>query len=275
MVQRISPFASSSSTSSKPGPNRWDYELDPSYIHHGDHTYSDRFTDQLPELLGISPRLGPASIDQIHEDIAFEAQRLREETILRLVKHWQNETGLNTLCIAGGVGLNIKVNSRIHRTQMFDHISPFPIPNDSGTSIGSAVGVFVSETGNRPEVVDHVYLGPGYTDEQIETEIRACGYDYEVCEDIADTTARALSEGMVVGWFQGQLEGGSRALGGRSILADPRSVEARDRVNSAIKFREYWRPFCPSLTVESVGRFVNQAEAAPFMILAFEAAADS
>jgi len=255
----------------RPGENGWDYELPPRFIHHGKHTYSDRFTDELAEHLDFEPRQGPAPLEPIHEDLAFEAQRILEETVIRLVTHWQQETGLTNLCIAGGVGLNVKLNSKLHKAELFERVWPFPIPNDSGTSIGAAVGVHHRLTGERPERLEHVYLGPGYTDEQVETQIRGCGYAYRDCDDIAEAAAELLAEGKVVGWMQGRLEGGPRALGGRSILADPRSVEARDRVNSAIKFREYWRPFCPSMTAESAERFLQRAEDAPYMILAFDA----
>jgi carbamoyltransferase len=129
----------------------------------------------------------------------------------------------------------------------------------------------VDATGKRPEPMTHVYLGPGYDDADIENQIKQCGLAYTKPADIAVATADLLAAGKVVGWFQGRLEGGPRALGGRSILADPRSVAARDRVNAAIKFREYWRPFCPSLTIEAAEQYLKKPDAAPFMILAFEA----
>ena len=255
----------------KIGASGWDYEVDPTFIHHGPHTYSDRFTDHLVELLGLPPRQGPRKIEPIHEDIALETQLLLEETVLRLLEHWQRETGLRRLCIGGGVALNVKLNSRIHRTDLFDDVFAFPVPNDSGISIGSAIGMWVERTGLRPPPLRHLYLGPAWTDEDIELQIRSCGLAYRKCDDIAVDTAELLAQGRVVGWFQGRLEGGPRALGGRSILADPRHVQARDRVNAAIKFREYWRPFCPSLTEEAATRYLVKAGAAPFMILAFEA----
>jgi carbamoyltransferase len=253
------------------GPRGWDYEVDPRYIHHGPHTFSDRFTDDLVELLGLPPRQGPRVIEPIHEDLAFETQRLLEETVLRLLVHFRKETGLTKLCIGGGVGLNVKLNSRIHRTDLFESVSAFPIPNDSGLSIGAAVGVWVDRTGRRPPPLRHLYLGPSWSDDDVELQIKSCGLAYRKCEDIAADTAELLAAGRVVGWFQGRLEGGPRALGGRSILADPRRIDARDRVNGAIKFREYWRPFCPSLTEEAAPRFLKKASPAPFMILAFEA----
>ena len=138
----------------------------------------------------------------------------------------------------GGVGLNVKMNSRLHASGLFDGVFAFPIPNDSGLGIGAALAVWMERGGARPAPIRHVNLGPSYDDDQIETQIRSCGYAYRRCEDIAAAAAELLAEGKVVAWFQGALEGGPRALGGRSILADPRTVESRDRVNAAIKFRD-------------------------------------
>ena len=254
----------------RPGPRGFDYEVDPAFLHHGAHTYSDRFTDQLAALIGLPPRLGPRKLEPIHEDLAFEAQRLLEETVIRLVSHFQRETGLRTLCVGGGVGLNVKLNSRLYR-DVFDHVWAFPIPSDSGLAIGAAIGHWVEATHTRPPPLDHVYLGPSYDDADIENQLRQCGLAYRRPDDLADAAAEMLADGKVIGWFQGRMEGGPRALGGRSILADPRTLAARDRVNAAVKFREYWRPFCPSLTVESAAHYLVKPDAAPFMILAFPA----
>jgi carbamoyltransferase len=255
----------------RPGPRGFDYEVDPAFIHHGAHTYSDRFTDRLPALIGLPPRQGPRKLEPIHEDLAFEAQRLLEETVIRLIGHFQRETGLAALCIGGGVGLNVKMNSRLRRLGVFDRVWAFPIPSDSGLAIGAAIGHEVAATGVRPPPLDHLYLGPSFDDNDIEQQLRQCGLAYHRPEDLAAATADLLGDGKVIGWFQGRMEGGPRALGGRSILADPRTIAARDRVNAAIKFREYWRPFCPSLTIESAEQYLVKPEAAPFMIVAFEA----
>lgn len=259
----------------QPGPLGFDYTVDPRFLHLGGHSYSDRFTDELVGHMGVAPRVGEQPLEAIHEDIAFETQRLLEETTLRLVAHFRRETGIERLAVGGGVGLNVKMNSRFHRSGLFEEVEAFPIPSDSGLGIGAAVGLHVKETGRRPRPTRHVYWGPSYSDDQIETQLKSCGLSYHRCDDIAEETAKLLADGRVVGWFQGAMEGGPRALGGRSILADPRSVESRDRVNSAIKFREYWRPFCPSLAEEDAPRFLQRPRPAAFMILAFEATAES
>jgi carbamoyltransferase len=249
----------------------WNYHVRPEFIHHGPHTYSDRFTDHLVTLLGLPPRQGPAALGTIHEELAFEAQRVLEDRVLRLVRHFRIATGRKYLCLAGGVALNVKMNSRVRQSGLFDDVFVFPIPSDSGTAIGAALGIYHELTGKRPQPLEHVYLGPAFTDEDIELQLESCGLVYRVCDDIAEATADLLTQGKVVGWFQGRIEAGPRALGARSILADPRSVESRDRVNAAIKFREYWRPFCPSVLEEAAPLFMRDATPAPFMITAFEA----
>ncbi|HSR97121.1 MAG TPA: carbamoyltransferase C-terminal domain-containing protein [Kofleriaceae bacterium] len=255
----------------RPGPHGFDYEVDPSFIHYGAHTYSDHFTDQLPALIGLPPRLGPHKLEPLHEDLAFETQRLLEDTVIRLLAHFQRATGLRTLCVSGSVGLNVKMTSRLRRMDLFDQVWTFPIPNGSGLAIGAAVAHWSAVTGKRPAPLDHLYLGPAYGDDEIEHQLRQYGLDYRRPDDLLEATAELLAGGKVLGWFQGRMEGGARALGGRSILADPRSITARERVNAALQFREYWRPFCPSLTAESAARYLARPAAAPFMMLAFDA----
>jgi carbamoyltransferase len=191
--------------------------------------------------------------------------------VLRLAAHFRQRTGIPYLCIAGGVGLNVKLNSRLYASGLFDDVFVFTIPSDSGTAVGAAAGVFQDATGTRVRPLEHVYWGPASDDAAIERELRTCGVAYRECDDVAEATAELLAQGKVVAWFQGRLEGGPRALGGRSILADPRDVQSRDRVNGAVKFREYWRPFCPSITEEAAARYLEQPKRAPFMILAFGA----
>ncbi len=255
----------------QPGEAGFDYAVNPKYIHHGRHTYSGRFTDHLVDLLRVPPRLGHQPVEAVHEDLAFATQQALEAHVLRLLQHFQQQTGLRTLCLAGGVALNVKMNSRIRASGMFDHVFIFPFPSDSSSGVGAAVGLWSELTGRRPPPLQHAYLGPAYTDQEIEALLRSTGQQFSRPDCLAETVAELLCAGKVVGWFQGALEAGPRALGARSILGDPRNVATRDRVNAAIKFREYWRPFCPSLTVETVGRFVQQPAVAPFMVLAFQA----
>lgn len=251
--------------------NGYDYIVNSKYIHNGPHKYSDRFTDNLVDILGMVPRQGELPLESIHEDLAFETQRVLEERVLTLLTHFQSETGMKNLCIGGGVALNVKMNSRIHKSGLFDNIFIFPIPSDSGNAIGAAQGVYHTLTKKRPHKLKHVYFGPAYDDDDIELQLKGCGLKYKKCDDIAQEVAGLIANGKVVAWFQGGLEGGPRALGARSILADPRDIASRDRVNSAIKFREYWRPFCPSILEERAERYMKRAVKAPYMILAFDA----
>ena len=253
------------------GPLGFDYTVDPKYIHHGKHTFSDRFTDELVEVIGMPPRMGPKALTKEHEDLAYETQMALEEHAIRLIAHFREKTGLRNLCLSGGVALNVKMNSRIHREGLFDEMFIFPIPSDSGSGLGAALAHSVRTTGKRPAPLRHVLLGPRYDDAELELQLSSCGLAYEKHDDIAEPVADLLTEGKIVAWVQGGLEGGPRALGARSILADPRDVKARDRVNGAIKFREYWRPFCPSMTEEAGPKYLQKPAPAPFMILAFDA----
>jgi carbamoyltransferase len=254
------------------GPEGFDYVLERDFIHNGPHTWSGRFTDRLVAAMGLAPRAAVDPITAEHEDFAFEAQRALEETVLRMLRHFREKTGLRNLTIGGGVGQNVKMNGRIGESGLFDEVFLFPIPADSGTSAGAAMGVHQQLTGSLPRYeLQHVYWGPSYSDDDIEAELRLCGVPYRKPHNLEDAVAELLAGGRIAGWFQGAMEAGQRALGARSILADPRSAEIRDRVNAAIKYREYWRPFCPSITVEDVDRYVVCPTRAPFMIMAFRA----
>lgn len=255
-----------------PGEAGFDYVVDRDYIHNGRHTYSGRFTDRFVAELGFVPRAYVDPITTNHEDFAFEAQHALEEAVLRLLRHFRETTGLRKLAIGGGVGQNVKLNGRILESGLFDEVFLFPIPADNGTAVGAALGVHQEITGSvQRRELEHVYWGPCYTDNEIEAELRLGGVPYEKPPRIEERVADLLAGGGLVGWFQGRMEAGQRALGARSILADPRSIEIRDRVNAAVKYREYWRPFCPSMTLEGAGRYVVRPARAPFMIMAFSA----
>jgi carbamoyltransferase len=254
----------------RPGTEGFDFVVDPRFVHHGQHSYSDRFTDELADLLGMAPRAKSDPLEAIHESLAFEAQALLEETVLRLVRHFLAETGLSRLCLAGGVALNVKMNSRLRELPELDDVFVFPMPSDSSAGLGAAAGIWQERTGRRVAPLRTALLGPEFSDDEIQAVLRSCGLEFRVSEDVAEDAARLLADGKVVAWFQGRLEAGPRALGSRSILADPRVVESRDRVNGAIKFREYWRPFCPSMTAEAASRYLRNSIEAPYMIMAFD-----
>jgi carbamoyltransferase len=248
-----------------------EYRLDPSYIHYGPRSWSDRFTDRLPELLGRPPRHAAGAIEAWHHDLAFAVQRALEEAVEPLVTWAMAETGARNLCIGGGVGLNVKMNSRLFQLSDVERIFPQPLCSDGGAAAGAALGLCWQETGARPAPLASLALGPEDGDETIEAVLKQCSIAFERPADIAEAVAEDLAQGKVVGWFQGRMEAGPRALGQRSILADPRRVEARDQVNAVIKYREEWRPFCPSILAEAADRYLVAHDDAPFMITAFEA----
>lgn len=243
--------------------------LNMKYIHHGAHTYSTRFTDDLVKLLGLEPRLSFQPVEKIHKDIAYETQLLLEKHVAHLLAFYRKKTGVKNICISGGVGSNIKMIGHIHQLHLFDHIFPFPIPSDSGTAIGAALGIYVDKTKQRPQALENVYLGPSFSNEDIERELISCKILFEKSKNVALDAARLLADGNVIGWFQHRMEGGPRALGARSILADPRNTDSGDRVNEAIKFRELWRPFCPSMLADEANNYLINSFDSKYMTISF------
>lgn len=247
------------------------YRLDPAMIHYGRHSWSSRFTDTFVALFGRPPRAENAPLDQWHFDFAYCIQEALEEATQRLVRWAQAQTGSSALVIGGGVGLNVKMNSKLFEMEGISHIFPHPLCSDSGAAAGAALIACWQQTGIRPEPLVTLALGNEESDDAIEMVLQRCGVAYARSNDIARSVAAELASGRVVGWFQGRMEAGPRALGQRSILADPRHIAARDRVNDVIKYREPWRPFCPSMTAEAADRYLERWDDAPFMVVAFRA----
>ncbi len=254
-----------------PAPDGIEYRLDPSFIHYGPRSWSDRFTDHLPALFERLPRRHDAPIEAWHRDLAFAVQAALEAAVEPLVTWALKEAGTGNLCIGGGVGLNVKMNSSLQALPEVARVFAHPLCSDGGAAAGAALGACWERTGARPEPLKTLACGPETQDDEIEEALKRCGLAYERPDDIAEAVADELVKGSVVGWFQGRMEAGPRALGQRSILADPRKVEARDRVNLVIKYREQWRPFCPSILAEAAERYLVAGQDAPFMIIAFEA----
>ncbi|PWU05339.1 MAG: nodulation protein [Terriglobia bacterium] len=254
-----------------PSPDGVGYELDPTAIHYGERTYSDRFTDILVDRIHQPPRIPDEKITQWHENLAFAVQDALERAVIRLVRWGIRETGIKNICVGGGVGHNVKLNSTIFELTEVDDVFAQPLCNDAGGAAGAALATCFRKTGIRPERLQTLALGRQETNDEIETVLKLTGASYHRAPDICSVVAKELAEGRIVGWFQGRMEGGPRALGQRSILADPRRAENRDRVNAIIKFREYWRPFCPSMPFEVAGRYLQSSTDAPFMVIAFRA----
>jgi carbamoyltransferase len=231
------------------------------------------FKERLIEGLG-PPRLSGEPIEERHADIAAALQEATERAVLHTLKHAQAVTGMKHLCMAGGVALNCSLNGVIARSGLFEEIFIQPAASDEGCSVGSALHAYhCKEEGATKNVkLSHAYLGPSYSSEEILETLEK--YRSELCwerrDDIALAVAREVSEGKVVGWFQGCMEFGPRALGNRSILADPRDPGMKDRVNAKVKRRESFRPFAPAvLEGEAMSYFDMQGlRTSPFMLFA-------
>jgi carbamoyltransferase len=207
-----------------------------------------------------------------HADLAASVQLVLEECYFELLNTVHRKTGLPALCLAGGVALNCVANGQIFERTPFTDVYVQPAAHDAGTAIGAALHVWHQVLGRpRGFTMRHVYYGPEYSVAEIGNELRRSGFDCERLDeaDLVDRTARALAGGRIVGWFQGRMEFGPRALGARSILADPRRKDMKDVLNARIKFREPFRPFCPSVKAEAAGEFFERDYPSPFMVQAY------
>jgi carbamoyltransferase len=229
------------------------------------------YSAKLPEVFG-PPRVPRSEIEPRHRDLAASVQAVLEERYFEILNFVQRKTGLKKLCLAGGVALNCVANGKIFEMTPFQEVYIQAAAHDAGTSIGAAL--YVShQVLNRPRsfVMRHVYYGPEYTESEIRKELDDAGVQYHPLaqEELVDQTARHIADGKIVGWFQGRSEFGPRALGNRSILADPRRHDMKDILNQRIKFREPFRPFCPSVLAEATGEFFETDYPSPFMVQAY------
>lgn len=226
-----------------------------------------QFPDDVAARLGGRHRDGPEAFTDAHKSFARELQRRVEEAILHVVRHLRKASGSRNLCLAGGVALNCVANGRLKAESGFDNIFIPPAPHDAGTSLGAAAYLHYYEDGQaRPEPLSHAYLGQRFSDDAIEAEIMRCGLPVRRLADPAREAARRLAYGEVIGWFQGASEFGPRALGNRSILADPRAAEMKDQVNRRIKEREGYRPFAPSVLEHAAEAYFPGLGSSPYML---------
>ena len=225
---------------------------------------------KFDDLFGGPPRSPEAPLDQRHKDIAASVQRVTEEVMLQMARHLGRETGSPNLCLAGGVALNCVANGKILREGPFEHLFIQPAAGDAGGAIGVASYIHHTLLKNeRSFVMRHAFTGPAYSDEEIRAflDVNEIPYVALSREELLRRVARLVADQQVIGWFQGRMEFGPRALGNRSILADARNPENRDRVNLKIKFRESFRPFAPAVLRERCEEFFELKEESPFMLL--------
>ena len=225
------------------------------------------FSDELVKRLG-PPRIPGGEITARHKDLAASAQFRLEEIAARLVRMLHTETGSRNLCIAGGVGLNCSMNGALLTLDCVDALFVPPVASDAGIAHGAAVEV-AARYGLRLRRLEHASYGPEYTTDQIQRILDRSKFRYHQSDDVVGFVARALADNKIVGWFQGPMEFGPRALGNRSILADPRQPDMRDRVNYYIKFREDFRPLAPSMLEEAAPDYIEHAHPCPFMTITF------
>jgi carbamoyltransferase len=224
-------------------------------------------------LAGIVDQLGPArvpetQIDTRHKDLAFAVQQSCEDAMLALAVAAVEKTGCRNLCLAGGVALNSKANGKIAASGLVDHIFVQPAASDDGVCLGAVLAPYMDNGGKLPShKMRHAYLGSASSDEEIERALQTYKLRATRVADPAAAAAQMLANGKILGWFQGRMEFGPRALGARSILADPRDPEMTAKVNNAVKFREWWRPFAPSMLAEVADEYIESATDSPFMIL--------
>jgi carbamoyltransferase len=233
----------------------------------------DLFTNGARPYARMAVQLGPpraaeSEIDDRHKNIAYAVQDACETAMMNVVRLAIEKTRCRNVCLAGGVALNSKANGKIAASGMVDQFFVQPAASDDGVALGAALAPYLDDKGRLPnKAMRHGYWGPSFDEEAIETALRTYKLRYKRLPDPACAAAELLSQGRILGWFQGRMEFGPRALGSRSILADPREPEMNAKVNNAVKFREWWRPFAPSLKKEAASEYLESAMDSPFMIL--------
>ncbi len=248
---------------------------------HLDMTYFDYCTNlkmtnqKFDAIFGGPPRTPETDLTQREMDLAASIQSVTEEVVIKLARDIAKTTGQKNLCLAGGVALNCVANGKLLKENIFEQIWIQPAAGDAGGALGAAIGAYHLHAkkpriqSNRVDAMSGSYLGPSYSQDVIEQCLTALGAKFVVLNDIEliDFTAKALADGKVIGWHQGRMEFGPRALGGRSILADPRSPIIQKQLNLKVKFRESFRPFAPSVLRGDVSEWFDLDADSPYMLL--------
>jgi len=231
--------------------------------------------ERFDALFDGPPRKPAAPLEQRHMDLAASIQAVIEEAVLRLTRSLAEETGEANLCLAGGVALNCVANGKVLRDGRFENIWVQPAAGDSGGALGAALTIYhlyadrPRTVANTPDGMAGSYLGPEFDDGETQTRLKAAGARYAILprDQLLDRTAHALADGKAVGWFQGRMEFGPRALGNRSILADPRDPQMQKKLNLKVKYRESFRPFAPSVLREHVAEWFDIDVDSPYMLM--------
>jgi carbamoyltransferase len=256
------------------------FRMDQSYFNYC--TGLTMTTKKFSALFGEPPRSPENELTQFHMDMAASVQAITEEIVLRMTRGLARETGCPNLCLAGGVALNCVANGKVLRDGAFQRLWVQPASGDAGGALGAALAAYHMHV-DRPrmpsrsgDAMQGGFLGPAFEQADIEHRLEASGAAFEILDDdtLIDTTVQALTEEKAVGWFQGRMEFGPRALGGRSILGDPRSPSMQRTVNLKVKYRESFRPFAPAVLREDVADWFALDGDSPYMLLVAEVKAE-
>ncbi len=224
-------------------------------------------------LFNMKMRAQDSTLDQVHCDMALAIQLITEESVLKMAAEAKRLTGSKNICLSGGVALNCVANGKLLKTKMFDHLFIQPASGDAGGSAGAALAahhIYYDQPLVKSDHPNHVYLGPEYSDQDIRALIdkHNLSFDeYTTDKELCDEVASLISQENVIGWFQGRMEFGPRALGNRSILGDATSLDMQRKINLKIKFREGFRPFAPSVLIEDNQKYFNIDTDSPYMLL--------
>lgn len=222
---------------------------------------------KLEALFGKPKKSEGGDFSAWEKDLAHIAQWFIEETVGDIVDSYCRKLGIDTVCLAGGVALNCKMNKRVMELDSVDEIFVQPVAQDAGSALGAGI---IEAGPNSFDAMSTVYWGPSYSTSEIKETLRGYKINYTEPDQLEAEIARRLADGELVGWFQDRLEMGPRALGNRSILADPRSTDSLDKINKFVKHREQWRPFAPSLLESAAEEYLIDAQPAPYMIKTFD-----
>ena len=252
------------------------FRLDQKYFNYS--TGLTMTNDRFDKLFGQKPRNSKnEKITQFHMDIAASIQKVTEEIMIKLAKSIRKEYGVKNLCLAGGVALNCVANGKILKEKIFDNIWIQPAAGDAGGSLGAALALWHIEQKNQRNIktaddMKGSYLGTEFSQNEIEQKLNSIGANFEIhsYEEIINKTSDYLSNEKAIGWFQGRMEFGPRALGARSILADPRSDKMQKNLNLKVKYRESFRPFAPSILREDLEEWFDLNVDSPYMLLVSE-----
>ena len=252
------------------------FRLDQKYFNYA--TGLTMTNEKFNRLFGKKPRNAfKEKISQFHMDIAASIQKVTEEIMIKLARSIREEYNIKNLCLAGGVALNCVANGKILKEKIFENIWIQPAAGDAGGSVGAALALWYIEDNNQRKLnseddMQGSYLGPEFTQNEIEEQLKLSGAKFETLsyDNLIEQTAENLSKQKVIGWFQGRMEFGPRALGNRSILGDPRSENMQKNLNLKVKFRESFRPFAPSILFEDKSEWFDLNVESPYMLLVSE-----